>query len=305
MIHRTVESILSAYEHDSPTVKKSFTELFQHGALSGTGKLLISAVDQGFEHGPNRSFLSNPAALDPHYHYQLAIDAGLSAFAAPLGILESGAETFAGQIPLILKMNSGNSLVNSTVLNQAVTASVEDAVRLRCAGIGFTIYPGSDHTYDMYEELRDLAAKAKTHGLFVVVWSYPRGNMSTEGETALDVISYGAHMACLLGAHIVKVKVPTAHLEKKADKDAIQKAGIPIATIADRIHHVVNCCFMGRRAVIFSGGTMKGEQDLLEETEAIRDGGGFGSIVGRNIFQRPRQESLDLIEKMVKIYKKR
>ncbi len=305
MTHRTIDSILSHYESDSPTVKKSLTRLFQHGALGGTGTLLISAVDQGFEHGPNRSFLSNPAALDPHYHYQLAIDAGLSAFAAPLGVLESGAETFAGQIPLILKMNSGNSLVNSALLNQAVTASVEDAIRLRCAGIGFTIYPGSDHTYDMYEELRDLAAKAKAHGLFVVVWSYPRGNMSTEGETALDVISYGAHMACLLGAHIVKVKVPTAHLEKKADKEAIQKAGIPIETIADRIHHVVNCCFMGRRAVIFSGGTKKGEQDLLEETEAIRDGGGFGSIVGRNIFQRPRQESLDLIEKMVKIYKKR
>lgn len=305
MSHRTVESILSNYEHDSAAVKRSLTQVFQHGALRSTGKLLISAVDQGFEHGPNRSFLSNPAALDPHYHYKLAIDAGLSAFAAPLGVLESGAETFAGQIPLILKMNSGNSLVNSASLNQAVTASVTDALRLRCAGIGFTIYPGSDHTYDMYEKLRDLAEKAKAHGLFVIVWSYPRGNMSTAGETALDVISYGAHMACLLGAHIVKVKVPTAHLEKKADKEAIQKAGIPIATIADRIHHVVNCCFMGRRAVIFSGGTMKGEQDLLEETEAIRDGGGFGSIVGRNIFQRPRQESLDLIEKMVKIYKKR
>ncbi len=303
--HRTVESILASYEHDSSGVKRNLAYMLEHGALAGTGKLLILAVDQGFEHGPNRAFLSNPAALDPHYHYQLAVDGGLSAFAAPLGLLETGYDTFSGHVPLILKMNSGNSLVDSTSPNQAVTASITDALKLKCAGIGFTIYPGSDHTYDMYEELRDLAERAKSHGLFVVVWSYPRGNMSADGETALDVVSYGAHMACLLGAHIVKVKIPTAHLEKKADKEALQEARIPIDTVKDRVRHVVNCCFMGRRIVIFSGGAMKSEEELLDETQAIYDGGGFGSIVGRNIFQRPRQESLDLIDRMVKIYKKR
>src|SRR5687768_2372980 len=170
-----------------------------HGRLGGSGKMVILPVDQGFEHGPARSFAPNPAAYDPHYHYQLAIDAGLSAYAAPLGALEAGAGTFAGQIPTILKVNSSNSW--ATCVDQAVTGTVDDALRLGCSAIGFTIYPGCDNVFEMMEEIREMSAEAKAVGIATVIWSYPRGgNLSKEGELALDVGAYAAHMAALLGA---------------------------------------------------------------------------------------------------------
>src|SRR5574339_1275315 len=110
-ISKRVREILSNYEGDNPGTKANLARILMNGRLGGTGKMVILPVDQGFEHGPARSFAPNPAAYDPHYHFQLAIDAGLSAFAAPLGMLEAGADTFAGQIPLILKVNSANSLL--------------------------------------------------------------------------------------------------------------------------------------------------------------------------------------------------
>src|SRR5690625_4483490 len=112
-IHRRIHRILSNYESDTPGTKANLARILTHGRLANTGKVVILPVDQGFEHGPARSFAPNPDGYDPHYHYQLAIDAGLNAFAAPLGLLEAGADTFAGQIPTILKVNSANSLIPS------------------------------------------------------------------------------------------------------------------------------------------------------------------------------------------------
>ena len=136
-ITRTVKKILDNYESDCPGTKANLARILMHGKLGGSGKMVILPVDQGFEHGPARSFAVNDPAYDPHYHYQMAVDAGLSAYAAPLGMLEAGADTFAGQIPTILKVNSSNSW--STSVNSALTGSVEDALRLGCAAIGFTI----------------------------------------------------------------------------------------------------------------------------------------------------------------------
>lgn len=303
MQHKNSSEILKFYEADSLETLDRLKDVFSHGALKDTGKIIISAVDQGFEHGPNRSFCMNLNAFDPHYHYQLAVDAGLSAFAAPLGLLESGVKTFKGKIPTILKLNSGNALIHLDQPDQALTASVEDAVRLGCHGVGITFYPGSAHSYSMIEKIQKISLEARKAGLFVVIWSYPRGNMSKEGETALDVVSYGAHIACLLGAHIVKVKVPTPHLEKQLDRQALEAHHVAIQTLKDRIRYVVRSSFNGRRVVIFSGGDVKTENDLLAEIQAIHHGGGFGSIVGRNLFQRSRQESLSLIEKIVNVYK--
>src|SRR3954468_9182475 len=144
-----VKAILANYESDNPGTKANLARILMQGRLGGTGKLIILPVDQGFEHGPARSFSVNPAAYDPHYHYQLAIDAGLSAYAAPLGMLEAGADTFAGQIPTILKVNSSNSWAGGA--NQAGTGGVDDALRLGCAAIGFIIYPGSDDCFEMME----------------------------------------------------------------------------------------------------------------------------------------------------------
>jgi class I fructose-bisphosphate aldolase len=294
-----VKAILAGYESDNPGVKANLARMLMQGRLGGTGKMVILPVDQGFEHGPARSFAPNPPAYDPHYHFQLAIDAGLSAYAAPLGMLEAGADTFAGQIPMILKVNSSNSWASN--VNQAVTASVDDALRLGCSAIGFTIYPGADDVFDMIEEIRELSAEAKSVGIATVIWSYPRGGqLSKQGELALDVGAYAAHMAALCGAHIIKVKLPTNHIEQKDAKKAYE--GGDWSTQAKRVAHVKQACFNGRRIVVFSGGAAKGVDAVFQDARDIRDGGGNGSIIGRNTFQRPRDEALAMLDKIVSIY---
>ncbi|MEJ2327981.1 MAG: class I fructose-bisphosphate aldolase, partial [Chromatiaceae bacterium] len=290
-VTQRVKRILSNYESDNPGTKTNLARILMQGKLGGTGRMVILPVDQGFEHGPARSFAPNPDAYDPHYHFKMAVDAGLNAYAAPLGMLEAGADSFAGAIPTILKVNSANSWATET--DQAITGGVDDALRLGCSAIGFTIYPGSDHQFEMMEEIRELAQEAKACGLAVVVWSYPRGgDLSKEGETALDVTAYAAHMAALLGAHIIKVKPPTAHLEQAEAKKAYEKAGIDGSTLAKRIAHVMQSSFDGRRIVVFSGGAAKDTEGLLNEIRELRDGGASGSIIGRNTFQRPREEAL-------------
>ncbi|MFB0537281.1 MAG: class I fructose-bisphosphate aldolase [Anaerolineae bacterium] len=299
-----VRQILSWYRSNNPGVLTNLARMLNHGRLGGTGKLVILPVDQGFEHGPGRSFAPNPPAYDPHYHFQLAIDAGLNAYAAPLGFLEAGAAEFAGQVPLILKLNNHDVLQAEKDPLGAQTASVSDALRLGCAGIGYTIYPGTADRRLQYEQLQELAREAKSVGLAVVVWSYARGSgLSKEGETALDVIAYAAHIAAQLGAHIIKVKLPSAHLELDAARKVYEEHEIPRDTQADRVRHVVQSAFNGRRIVIFSGGAKKEDEEaLFEEIRAIRDGGGFGSIIGRNVFQREKADALRLLDRMIKIY---
>ena len=302
---RTVQKILSNYEGENPGVKGNLCRMLMEGKLGGTGKMIILPVDQGFEHGPARTFAANPAGYDPHYHYQLAIDAGLNAYAAPLGMLEAGADTFAGQIPTILKCNSANSLMSDTAgKNQAVTASVNDALRLGCAAIGFTIYPGSDMALDMFEEIRELREEAASVGIPTVIWSYPRGEaISKDGETAIDIAAYAAQIAALLGAHIIKIKLSTDHLELKEAKKVYQDEKIDIASQAARVRNCMQSSFNGRRIVVFSGGAKKGADSVYDDARAIRDGGGNGSIIGRNSFQRPREEALAMLGKLVDIYK--
>jgi len=299
-----VREILSWYESDIPGTKANLARMLMHGRLAGTGKLVILPVDQGFEHGPARSFAVNPAGYDPDYHFQLALESGCNAYAAPLGFIEAAAARHAGEIPLILKCNSHDLLHDERDPLPAVTAGVRDALRLGCVAVGFTIYPGSAHAQEMYQQLRELAAEAKAHGLAVVVWSYPRGSTLTkEGETAIDVVAYAAHIAAQLGAHLIKVKLPTEHIEQPEAKKVYEKAKIPVATVADRVRHVVQSAFDGRRIVIFSGGPKKEcDEAVFEEVRAIRDGGGFGSIIGRNSFQRPKEHALKFLDTIMKIY---
>ncbi len=302
---KIVQKILSHYEGETPGVKANLSRILMEGRLGGTGKVIILPVDQGFEHGPARSFAVNPAAYDPHYHYQLAIDAGLNAFAAPLGLLEAGADTFAGQIPTILKVNSANSLMSETAgKNQAITASVDDALRLGASAIGFTIYPGSDMALDMYEQISMMRQEAAAKGIASVIWSYPRGEAITkDGEAAIDVAAYSAHIAALLGAHIIKIKLSTDHLMLPEAKKAYEDNAISIASQAERVRHAMQASFNGRRIVVFSGGAKKGEDSIYDDARAIRDGGGNGSIIGRNAFQRSRHEALAMLGKLVDIYK--
>jgi len=299
-----VKQILSWYGSDNPGTRTNIARLLNHGTLAGTGKLVILPVDQGFEHGPARSFASNPDAYDPDYHAQLALDAGCNAYAAPLGFLEAVADRYASQIPLILKLNNSDVLAKVPAPISALTGSVEDALRLGCVAIGYTIYPGSGARNEQYENLRELTLEAKRKGLAVVTWSYARGEgISKDGETAIDVVAYGAQIAAQLGSHIIKVKPPKSHLEQPEAKKAFEKAGIKIDTLADRVREVVRSSFNGKRVVIFSGGEAKGTEELLAEVREIAQGGGFGSIMGRNAFQRPRAEALKLLSDVMAIFK--
>jgi len=299
-----IRTILSHYESENPGVKTNLARMLNQGTLGGTGRMVILPVDQGFEHGPARSFASNAPGYDPHYHFELALDAGCSAYAAPLGFLEAGAASFAGEIPLILKLNNNEALHDEKDPLSVQTGSVRDALRLGCSAIGYTIYPGSAHSGRMYEQVRALGREAKAAGLALVVWSYPRGSqLSKEGETAIDVVAYAAQIAAQIGADIIKVKLPSAHIEQDAARKVYEKEKVPIETLADRVRHVVQSAFAGRRIVIFSGGSKTTDEKLLEQIQAIRDGGGFGSIIGRNSFQRPKAEAVKLLGRIMEIYK--
>ena len=300
-----VREILSWYGADNPGVLNNMARMLNHGKLAGTGKLVILPVDQGFEHGPARSFAPNPEGYDPDYHFSLAIESGCNAYAAPLGFLEAGARNFAGEVPMILKVNNSDSLYsNGESPISALSSCVEDALRLGCAGIGFTIYPGSSERKQMYEEIAYLSKQAKDAGLVVVIWSYARGpQVSKEGETAIDVIAYAAQIAAQLGAHFIKVKPPTAHIEQAEAKKVYEAQGIKIKNLSDRTRHVLESCFNGKRVVIFSGGAAKATDDILKEVKELAAGGSFGSIMGRNAFQRPKKEALDLLDKVMTMYK--
>ena len=303
MMTDRVKEILSWYGNDNVGVLGNLYRMMNTGRLAGTGKMVILPVDQGFEHGPARTFGPNPSGYDPRYHFELALESGCNAYAAPFGALASCARDFAGRIPTILKVNNSDTLYSSEDPCSAITSSVQDALELGASAIGFTIYPGSSLRNDMYEQIREMSQEARAVGLPTVIWSYPRGSgLSKTGETGVDVVAYAAHIACQLGAHIVKVKPPTEHIEQSAAKKAYDAAGIDISTLAARIRHVVQSCFDGRRIVIFSGGASKGTEEVLEEVRGLAAGGAFGSIMGRNAFQRPKAEAMQLLQQVQDIF---
>jgi len=299
-----VKEILSWYSSENAGVLNNLARLMNTGKLAGTGRFVILPVDQGFEHGPARSFAPNPAGYDPDYHFQLGIDAGCNAYAAPLGFIEAGADKFAGQIPTILKLNNHDSLSpDKEHPVPSLTGSVDDALQLGCAAIGYTIYPGSGEFKSMYQDLRDLTREAKSKGVAVVVWSYPRGgNISKEGESAIDVCAYAAQIAAQLGANIIKVKPPTDFIEQDAARKVYEAEGVPISTLAERVSHVVQSAFGGKRIVIFSGGAKGADEKVFDECRGIAEGGGFGSIIGRNSFQRQREDALKFLATVMEIY---
>lgn len=299
---RTVEEILSWYAGQNPGVLTNLYRILNHGRLAGTGKVVILPVDQGFEHGPTRSFAPNPDAYDPLYHYRLAIEAGCNAYAAPLGFLEAGAAQFAGQIPLILKLNNHDILHDEIDPLGAQTGTVADALRLGCVGVGYTIYPGTMDRRLQYEQFAEIAREAKDNGLVVVLWAYARGgDMQKDDETGLDTITYAAQIAAQLGAHIIKVKLPSAHFMDQKSKDLMDQAGIPYDTLADRVNYLMRAAFDGRRIVINSGGSAATDEAVFEQIRAIRDGGGFGSIIGRNSFQRPWDQAVTFLQTVMDI----
>jgi class I fructose-bisphosphate aldolase len=302
-MNEKIREILGWYGSENPGTLTNMARILNHGTLGGTGRVVILPVDQGFEHGPARSFAKNPPSYDPRYHFELALEAGCNAYAAPLGFLEAAARDFAGELPLILKVNNNECMKKEDAPLPSVNSAVDDALRLGCCAIGFTVYPGSNASKTMYEEIAALTAEAKAAGLAVIIWSYPRGaNLTKKGETAVDIVAYAAQVAAQLGANMIKVKPPSDHLEIEAAKKVYQEEKIPIGTLRERVQHVVQSAFNGRRIVIFSGGAAKGDQAVLEAIREIKEGGGFGSIIGRNSFQRSRRDGVKLLREVMEIY---
>lgn len=301
-ITNRVKKILRDYSGENAGTKAKLCQILMHGRLAGTGKLVILPVDQGFEHGPAKSFRANEEAYNPEYHFKLAIEGGFSAYAAPLGFLEAAIDKYIGQIPTILKLNSNNSLSpKSEQPDQAITASVRDALRLGCAAVGLTIYPGSGKALSMMEEAREVIREAKYYGLATVIWSYPRGgDLSGQDETSLDVVAYGVHIAALLGANLIKAKIPTADVRPQ---NAEFYKGGDLQHLSQRISHIMKSCFDGKRLVVFSGGEAKSSKEILQQVKEIAIGGSSGSIIGRNSFQRPYDEAVDLVKTICQTYK--
>ncbi|MGY8997861.1 MAG: class I fructose-bisphosphate aldolase, partial [Alphaproteobacteria bacterium] len=180
---------------------------------------------------------------------------------------------------------------------------VQDALRLGCSAIGFTIYPSSEYQFEMIEEVREMSLEAKSCGIATVVWSYPRGgNLSKEGETAVDITAYAAHMAAQLGANIIKVKPPTDFIEQPEAKKVYESEGIDISSLKARIAHVMQSAFNGRRIVVFSGGAAKDLDGVFAEIREIAAGGATGSIIGRNTFQRQPEDAHAMLDRVIKIY---
>jgi class I fructose-bisphosphate aldolase len=201
-------------------------------------------------------------------------------------------------------LNNSDTLAKVDQPCSAVTGSVKDAVRLGCVGIGYTIYPGSGMRNRMYEDLRQLILEAKEHGLPTILWAYPRGaGLSKEGEQAVDVTAYACQISAQLGAHVIKVKPPKEHIEQAEAKKVFEKYNIPTKTLADRVRHCVQSAFAGKRIVIFSGGEAKDTPAVLEEVKGLAEGGAFGSIMGRNAFQRPKAEAVKLLQDVMGIFK--
>jgi class I fructose-bisphosphate aldolase len=246
----------------------------------------------------------NPAGYDPDYHFELAIESACNA-RRPARRAPRQRRSLRRGRPAHPEAQQPRDLHDEKDPVSVQTGSVGDALQLGCVAIGYTIYPGSASSGRMYEQIRALTEEAHTSGLAVVVWSYPRGSsLSKEGETAIDVCAYAAQISAQLGADIIKVKLPTAHIEQDAARKVYEKEKVEIATLADRVRHVVQSSFAGKRIVIFSGGAKTGDAELMDQMRAIRDGGGFGSIIGRNSFQRPKAEAVKLLRSIMEIYKR-
>ena len=294
-----VEEILSWYKHtNTPEQQENLSKILNYGRIGGTGKLMILPIDQILEHGPGRAFEPNPVMYDPLEQAQFAVDGGFNAYAAPLGSLERAYEVLARHnIPTILKVNAHTLMIpDGDNPKPSIHSWVDDAVRLGCSAVGFTLYPGSLYSNEMEQQAKALIADARKAGLITILWVYPRGEGLIKGqERAVDVIAYGVALGVSLGAQIIKVKLPIDGYGIASNQEMGIYDKVPTTTLTDRLKLVMKAAYNGHRIVIHSGGDFANAETLEDEMRAIREGGAFGSIMGRNAFQRPRVEALDLI----------
>jgi fructose-bisphosphate aldolase, class I len=267
--------------------------LFEFGP--GNGTLMLLPIDQGIEHGP-RDFFPNPASKDPEYQFRLAAEAGYSALACQIGMAEKYYPDYAGQVPLILKVNGKTDVPPSEEALSTVNASVEDAVRLGADAVGYTLYVGSPRQDEDLLQLRDVRQDCDRYGMPLVIWAYPRGSAIDKkgGRDSFYAIDYAARLAMEMGADVVKLNLPKINPEK--DKDAPAPYNEMEVSQEEAIRQCVESA--GRSLVVLSGGSKIGDEKVLEQTRFIMQAGGSGVIYGRNVWQREWSEALEIIEQI-------
>jgi class I fructose-bisphosphate aldolase len=267
--------------------------LFEFGP--GNGTLLLLPIDQGIEHGP-RDFFPNPASKDPEYQFSLAAEAGYSALACQIGLAEKYYPDYAGQVPLILKVNGKTDIPPSDEAFSTTNASVEDAVRLGADAVGYTMYMGSPRQDEDLHQLQGVREQCDRYGMPLVIWAYPRGSAIDKkgGRDSFYAIDYAARMAMEMGADVVKLNMPKLDPEK--DKDSPAPYNEMEVSQSEAIRQCVESA--GRSLVVLSGGSKADDETVLEHTKMIAQAGGSGVIFGRNVWQREKSEALEIIEQI-------
>jgi fructose-bisphosphate aldolase, class I len=267
--------------------------LFEFGP--GNGTLLLLPIDQGIEHGP-RDFFPNPASKDPEYQFRLAAEAGYSAIACQIGLATKYYPDYAGQVPLILKVNGKTDVPPSDEALSTTNASVEDAVRLGADVVGYTLYVGSPRQDADLRQLQGVREDCDRYGMPLMIWAYPRGSAidAKGGRNSFYAIDYAARMAMEMGADVVKLNMPKIDPEKDKDSPAPYNEGG--FTQEEAIQHCVASA--GRALTVLSGGSKTDDETLLEHVKLIMGAGGSGVIFGRNVWQREWSEALDIIARI-------
>ena len=270
--------------------------LFEFGP--GNGTLLFLPIDQGIEHGP-RDFFPNPASKDPEYQFHLAAEAGYSAIACQIGLAEKYYPDYAGQVPLLLKINGKTDLPPSENALSTLNGSVEDAVRLGADAVGYTLYVGSPRQDEDIMQLGKVRQDCDRYGMPLVVWAYPRGSAvaAKGGQNSFYAIDYAARMAMEQGADVVKLNLPKIDPEK--DKDAPAPYNDMDVSQEEAVRQVVESA--GRSLVVLSGGSKIDDEHLLGQTRMIMEAGGSGVIYGRNVWQRSHADAQEILEQIKEI----
>jgi class I fructose-bisphosphate aldolase len=261
----------------------------------GHGTLLFLPIDQGVEHGP-RDFFPNPASKDPEYQFRLAAEAGYSALACGYGMASKYYPDYAGQVPLILKLNSKTEIPPSDEAFSPCHATVEDAVRLGADAVGYTLYVGSPKQEEDFIQVGQVRRDCDRFGMPLVIWAYPRGRdiEKVGGRDSFYAIDYAARVAMEMGADVVKLNMPKLNPEKDKDSPAPYNEGR--FTQEEAIRHAVESA--GRALVVLSGGSKVDDDKLLEQTRMIMEAGGSGVIFGRNVWQRDWNDALKIIQQI-------
>jgi fructose-bisphosphate aldolase, class I len=263
--------------------------LYTFGPANGT--LMFLPIDQGLEHGP-RDFFVNPPAKDPDFQLRLAKEGGFSGIVFQYGIAQKHMYKFAGEVPLVLKLNGKTEIPSDASALSPMICGVEDAVRMGADAVGYTLYVGSPSQVEDFNQFRAMREEADRYGMPIIVWAYPRGSAieTKGGRDSLYAVDYAARVASELGADIVKINVPKLNAEK--DKDAPKPYNSMTPTREEATRMVVESA--GKALVLFSGGEMQGEGDIIDKARIAMDSGATGLIFGRNVWQRPFDEALDL-----------